>query len=166
MKLKPIFLSFLMLIALGNSCPKQGVPPLNPPPVLPIPEMELGARTNINIKTNINVIDSNGRTVTIPLVTKDDSEFLPTDMGSKAGKIKRPKDEQLYVVVPTEPSIVIDNPKTIPEKPEGFWKRWWKLIVYEILSTSVVLGLYYWITKRHKVSDTGADSTIWEDSED
>jgi hypothetical protein len=127
------------MVCMGSSCPKKkGIAPMPVIPIRPIPIEQLGGvRSNIIVRTNIDVIASDGSTVTIPLVTTN--EPPKANSGPKKGQVNK-SSETLHAIIPEKPKtqetvIVKENPQTVPEKPKekGFFEKYWKLIIYYVI---------------------------------
>jgi hypothetical protein len=146
--MKKVFTSMFLVLALLVACATDGIKPSDHKPIKPTPYAELRSDPNVVVRTNVQVLSSNGEVVTIPLVAKKSK----SSSEAKIPNGGRLASEQLYVVTvqtnDIKPSIteittnVVKLPEPIPAK-----KSWWERNKKKLLSYyafSAVSGLIIW----------------------
>jgi hypothetical protein len=117
--MKKLFL-ILFLLSLLTGC-QNGIPAKKYIPIKPIPTSELSGKPSEYTQTNINILNSTGEIVKIPVYIKNES--FKKENAAKVSKptksleiptIKEIRDENFYVVFPTKSDI-----KKVEEKNHG-----------------------------------------------
>jgi len=139
-----IILILLIFACLITGC-HTGIKPQKAKIIKPIPYSELAgiAKTNLTVKTNLNLVTSEGKVVKVPVITTN-SPVVSTQ------KVKQPEPQQFIIVydkpvtepapAPVKQEVVpqpvrnegLDVPKVEEPKKKDFWEKYKTLIGYYI----------------------------------